>query len=128
MIVCGSRDGCVPGLVARALSVFDRDVFRLGHVGVGSTRGVDGDALAWALEHERTVTITPAKWSEHGRAAGPMRNEEQFLRLRPSAVLSFPGGRGTADMGRVAMRHECPLWLCDVRGDRGEHFQWRVVR
>jgi SLOG family YspA-like protein len=43
-----------------------------------------------------------ADWQKHGRAAGPIRNQEMLDKEKPDAVVSFPGGRGTADMVRRA--------------------------
>jgi len=43
-----------------------------------------------------------AKWSKHGRAAGPIRNQEMIDECKPDLVVAFPGGRGTADMVRRA--------------------------
>lgn len=129
VIVCGSREGLANiGLVERALSSFETDRFKLEHVVVGSTRGVDGDAMRWALKHERTVTVVCARWAEHGKAAGPARNERMFAMFKPHAVLAFPGGAGTASMRGIAEREWCPLWTCEVRGEHRDHWQWHQTR
>ncbi len=49
-----------------------------------------------------TVVAEPAKWTEHGRAAGPIRNQLMIDRYHPDLVLAFPGGDGTADCCKKA--------------------------
>ncbi len=66
----------------------------------GNARGADGLADDWAAGKVKTVTFTPA-WEQHGRAAGPLRNQE-MLDAGPDLVVAFPGGHGTADMVRRA--------------------------
>jgi len=66
----------------------------------GNARGADGLADEWAAGKVQTATFTPA-WESHGRAAGPLRNQE-MLDAGPDLVVAFPGGRGTADMVRRA--------------------------
>lgn len=40
----------------------------------------------------------PADWEKHGKAAGPIRNQQMLDEGKPDLVLVFPGGKGTADM------------------------------
>lgn len=128
VIVCGSRDGMrCWDLVARALSSFDHDRFSIQHVIVGSLRGVDRAAFDWALKFERSATVVPAHWNDLGKAAGPARNERMYREHKPDAVIAFPGGRGTEHMKLVATRAHCPLWTCEVTGEREDHWQWREV-
>jgi len=42
------------------------------------------------------VHFHKANWKEHGKAAGPIRNQE-MIDLKPSVVIVFEGGRGTED-------------------------------
>jgi hypothetical protein len=71
----------------------------------GGARGADTLAKEWALVVGAEVLTMPADWGRHGRAAGPMRNEQMTKRLaelrdhgNEVVVLAFHGGRGTADM------------------------------
>ena len=40
----------------------------------------------------------PADWKKHGKAAGPIRNQQMLDEGKPDIVVAFPGDRGTADM------------------------------
>lgn len=67
----------------------------------GAARGADSLAGAWARDRGIVVEQYLAKWAEHGKAAGPIRNQ-QMLDASPDMVVAFPGGSGTADMVRRA--------------------------
>jgi YspA, cpYpsA-related SLOG family len=62
------------------------------------------DYLADVYGEKRCIPTTryPADWSKHGKAAGPIRNQQMLDESRPRLVVAFPGGRGTADMVRRA--------------------------
>ena len=48
------------------------------------------------------VSIYPADWDKHGKAAGPIRNKQMIDEGKPDLVIAFPGGRGTAGAVRLA--------------------------
>lgn len=50
----------------------------------------------------------PADWSTHGKAAGPIRNQ-QMADARADLCLAFPGGKGISDMVRRAERAGIPV-------------------
>lgn len=65
--------------------------------------GADSLARNWCRRKGVPVQSFTALWSLHGRAAGPMRNEQMLRAAGPAAiVIAFPGGRGTADCIRKA--------------------------
>lgn len=55
----------------------------------------------------------PAKWTEFGKAAGPMRNQEMIDQAKPTLVLAFHEdpdlGSGTRDMVRKALKAKIPV-------------------
>lgn len=67
----------------------------------GGATGADNRAQEWAYRHEVKCTTVPAQWERHGRAAGPIRNQEMAA-MRPDYVLACPGGEGTAHMVQTA--------------------------
>jgi hypothetical protein len=73
----------------------------IGHGGcpTGVDRWIDG----WARAVGIPVTVFPADWRKHGKAAGPIRNGEGVAWAGPTgACVPFPGGSGTADCERQA--------------------------
>lgn len=69
------------------------------------------DALAQAIceDHGIKTERHPADWNEHGRAAGPIRNQE-MVDLGAHECLAFPhhGSRGTYDCLRRAESADIP--------------------
>lgn len=72
------------------------------HIIAGRARGVDTDVIGWAVGAWVPCTEYPADWKTHGRAAGPIRNQQMLDEGKPDVVIAFPGGRGTADMKQRA--------------------------
>lgn len=64
----------------------------------GGASGADHFAALWADSRGVDVGCWKAKWREHGRAAGPIRNQQMLVEGRPDLIVAFPGGKGTADM------------------------------
>ena len=64
----------------------------------GAAPGTDSLAAAWAAFRHVPAQAYPADWTTHGKAAGPIRNQQMLTEGRPDAYLAFPGGKGTADM------------------------------
>jgi len=95
--VCGGRDYADRERVFSALDAVHSES-KISYVMHGCAKGADSLADAWANERGILVEKYPALWDEHGRAAGPIRNQLMLDDGRPDLVIAFPGGRGTADM------------------------------
>jgi len=74
----------------------------------GNAAGVDHASTDWAVCSYAPVEIYPADWGTHGKAAGPIRNQ-QMLDTGIDLVVAFPGGNGTADMIRRAIKAGVPV-------------------
>jgi hypothetical protein len=68
----------------------------------GGASGANYQGEAWAARHGIPVKTFQPDWKTHGRAAGPIRNQE--MAEYADAVALFPGGRGTQSMYREAIR------------------------
>lgn len=93
VIVCGGRDYQDREAVFAAL-----DRIRPDLVIQGGATGADRLAFDWCMARTVECYNMPANWKEHGKAAGPIRNQRMIDEFRPSMLIHFPGGRGTADM------------------------------
>lgn len=98
LLVTGGRDYADREAVFEAL-----DALRPAVIMHGRAKGADSLAHCWALERRVEVSAYGAQWAEHGKAAGPIRNQRMLDEGKPDMVLAFPGGRGTADMVRRAV-------------------------
>jgi hypothetical protein len=68
----------------------------------GGAKGADRLAREWAIERGVTYTTFKADWGKYRAAAGSLRNTAMLDMGRPSMVLAFPGGKGTANMVKQA--------------------------
>lgn len=120
LIVCGGRNFNDRRLFDATLVEHVGRLTMTGavHLHHGDAAGADRMTDWWvdykARQLRDCVTRYPAKWNEHGRAAGPRRNAEMLaaviaLAVVPEAVtvLAFPGGSGTAHMMGIARRKGC---------------------
>ena len=77
----------------------------------GGCSGVDLDGEDWAKRQGVPVRIFEADWNKHGLKAGPIRNEQ--MAKYANAVVLFPGGRGTDNMYKIAIKYK--LKIFDLR-------------
>lgn len=101
LIIAGGRDyELTPADYFRLVSLGD-----VREVVSGGATGADACGEAWA--NSRCIPIhrepvEPWEWDRYGRRAGPMRNAR--MAAYATAVVLFPGGRGTSSMYREARR------------------------
>lgn len=103
ILVCGGRDYSNEEHVFRVLDHIHED-HPIRAILNGGASGADTLAFRWAMSREVNCHTFPAKWSVHGKAAGPIRNREMLNILTPNhdGVVAFPGGRGTKHMVAIA--------------------------
>lgn len=106
VLVCGGRDFIDQELVIDVLMDIDKN-FGVSGIIHGGCRGADWFAHEWVCEGIPKIYRTPEKifkadWKTHGKAAGPIRNQQMLDEGKPDLVLAFAGGRGTDDMCRRA--------------------------
>jgi len=107
LLVCGGRDYSDEESLYRALNILNPSF--IIH---GDCSGADKLAGRWAnmnLVQQAACTVTQADYDRHGKAAPVIRNQEMLERWKPNMVLATPGGRGTDDMIRRALKMEVPV-------------------
>lgn len=111
ILICGSRNFTDRDAIVRALEV--QPIWPVGPETIivhGAARGADTLAGEVAKQFGFHVEAHPADWKQHGKAAGPIRNQE-MLDSGVDVVLAFPLGesRGTWDMVRRARAAGVPV-------------------
>lgn len=101
VIIAGSRDITNPAFVEQA--IIDSG-FEITEVFCGMAPGVDEIGKLWATVNNVPLRYFPADWKKHGKAAGPLRNE-QMAQEADALIAVSNGSRGTADMIRRAIDH-----------------------
>lgn len=85
----------------------------------GGARGADSAAKVAAWRLKIPSKEYPADWETHGRAAGPIRNQQMLTDGKPDLVVAGIGGRGTADMVSRARQAGVPVVFIGESGDLG---------
>lgn len=103
VLVCGGRDYDDKTALFDALNALHAQtpIVRLVH---GAARGADSLAATWALFNGVFAAGYKAQWDAYGKAAGMIRNQEMLDCEKVDLVVACPGGRGTADMVRRAVK------------------------
>jgi hypothetical protein len=115
VLVCGGRDYSDYARVAEVLSAIKPT--KIIH---GNARGADRLAFEWARENGVPNEAYPAQWHTYGKSAGPIRNRLMLTDGAPDLVVAFPGGKGTADMLRIAVAAGVPTLAVDQHTDDNE--------
>ena len=100
-LICGGRDFSNEVMFKDAMGDL---MLHFGHpsrIIHGAAKGADSMAGDLGKRLAIDVLSFQPNWKRYGRSAGPIRNEEMLTR-KPSKIIAFPGGRGTADMVRRA--------------------------
>lgn len=115
VLVTGDRNWTWKGIIQEQLhSLKEEDYFDPLVVVHGAARGADTLAGEAAATLGLLVEAHPARWEEHGRAAGPIRNRE-MLNSGIDLVLAFhsdlASSKGTKDMVFIANKEGVPVRL-----------------
>lgn len=97
-LVCGGRRFADQDMFDGAMSDLVRIRGMPRVVIHGGAKGADMMGAIWAVKHAITCVAFSPDWNKHGKAAGPIRNQEMIDDGKPKMVIAFPGGRGTSDM------------------------------
>lgn len=122
ILICGSRDFTERNFFGRAMQAWIGKHGYLDTVIEGCARGADSLAEQFvqrenAAGYPANITLRhfPADWDRHGRAAGPIRNQQMLTEGAPDAVIAFTHSlrrsKGTRDMVIRARRAGLPVWL-----------------
>lgn len=117
LIICGGRDYSDAMTLRKAL---DKLASRrlIEYVTAGRATGADKLGEEWANDRGITVCPVPAPWNRLGKSAGSRRNAAMLGMLAAYCdalgvdpmVVAFPGGRGTANMVRIAEDAGIKVW------------------
>lgn len=109
VLVCGGREFADKGRLFTVLDYYRQESGGFMVVIHGAARGADLLAAEWAGYRGVPVEPYPADWDGLGKSAGHVRNAQMLRAGKPTVVVAFPGGRGTADMMRKARAAKVPV-------------------
>ena len=110
-IICGSRDIDSFTLVTLAMHdlirEFDLDITE---VISGCANGVDKLGERWAMKNFIPIKRFPANWKLHGKAAGPIRNQ-QMVDYADITIAITNGSVGTEHTIRMSKEKGIPTYV-----------------
>lgn len=140
IIVTGGRDFNHESTVISALNLV-HNTRPISLLAEGGAAGADRLAREWRNMRRVPGTTYPALWGQcdencthekrekYGRnycpAAGPRRNIDMYMHVRPDIIVAFPGGRGTLHMTNFAFQNATPVIKFHAEGMFG--LTWTVV-
>ena len=104
VLVCGGRDYNDAQKVYEVLCSLSPSTIIHGHAA-----GADDLADSWAKANHVRVMPFSADWGVFGKSAGPIRNKQMLEEGKPDIVVAFPGGKGTANMVKLAREAGIPV-------------------
>lgn len=118
LLVCGGRDFDDYDKVKLVLDKVHTEKKFISLIINGAASGADALSSRWALANSVPILEFPANWSGsdtdkpimkttanghiYDVTAGMRRNADMLRKGRPDGVVAFAGGRGTANMIRLA--------------------------
>jgi hypothetical protein len=109
VMVTGGRKYADEDRVLATFKAFIQTHGQIDELVVGDATGADSLARVIAMELGIKVSVFYANWKLHKMAAGPIRNQE-LIDQDPDWLLPFPGGNGTADATRRAVKKGIPIF------------------
>ncbi len=101
VLVCGGRRFIDETVLFNKLDNLHRETPFTGIV-EGGAKGADTLAKKWADSRRIGCQEFPADWNRYGKGAGHIRNKQMLDEGKPDLVVAFPGGKGTANMVKLA--------------------------
>ena len=117
VIIAGSRTIHDMNILIEAIKLSQFDITE---VVSGNAKGVDRLGEAWGENHNVEISLFPAMWSLHGRAAGFRRNAS--MGKYADALIAIWNGvsKKTAHMIRIAKQYKLKIYVHKV--DVGPRF------
>lgn len=114
ILICGDRNWTDERIIRRLLEHQPSGTVVIE----GEGRGADRIAAKAATDLGLAVERYPAQWDQHGRRAGPIRNQQMLDEGRPTVVVGFhediATSKGTTHMLRIALGAGVPTYLFDA--------------
>lgn len=115
VLIFGSRDWQDAEAIYTVLNGYRADDLGVTVI-QGGGRGADSIAKRWAQINAEEYLTFPADWDRYGRAAGPLRNQQQLKEGKPELAWGFltkplAESKGSADMAHRLAAARVPCYI-----------------
>lgn len=101
VLVCGGRNFMNWYQMVTVLnSIHDKN--KITKIINGNAYGADQMSTEWAKRKNVEYAVYPAQWDKYGSPRAGMIRNRKMLEAKPDLVVAFRGGRGTANMVKIA--------------------------
>lgn len=108
VVIAGSRNITDRMSLVKAIK---QSGFEITEVVSGTARGLDRMGESWARANDIPIKEFPADWHNHGRAAGPIRNNE-MAKYADAAIILWDGqSSGTLNMIKNMHQLDKPYFI-----------------
>jgi len=114
VIIAGSRNLSSLYPYSFVESVIEQSGFEITEVVSGGCRGADASGERWAKANNIPVKLFPADWKKHGKAAGPIRNEEMAKYADALIAIKVNNSRGTTSMINLAEKYNLKIYTVEL--------------
>lgn len=125
VLICGDRNWTDYQFIKHSINIINQiwsqrwpskeKEFSIECIIEGECRGADKMAAFAAGELGIKIEPYPAEWNIHGKAAGPIRNQQMLDKGKPDLVIAFHNNIeqsvGTADMIKRAKKAGIETWI-----------------
>lgn len=115
LLICGDRNYNDKERIKEEIeSLIKKDYF-IECIIEGEANGADKLGREVGEELNIPIKAFPADWEKHGKAAGPIRNQQMIAEGRPDYILAFhksiEKSKGTMDMLQRALKNNIKYQL-----------------
>lgn len=117
VIIAGCRDFCNYFMLKERCEYYLQNKMKTHNVIIvsGHASGADSLGEKFATDHNLPCELHPADWERHGKAAGPIRNEE--MAEVADALIAFCDGQSKGTKSMIELAKSKGLQVAVVRFD-----------
>lgn len=117
LIICGGREYKFTDYDVKLLNSIHQRI-GISEVVSGGCSGADKEGEGWAMFYSIPIKQFIPDWVAEGKKAGPLRNQE--MADYADACICFPGGKGTDDMRRRAVKAHLLVMVVEKQEEASE--------
>jgi len=115
-IIAGGRDIETSNIIEIAIEYAkEHDINVTSVVSGNCPTGIDRLGEIWAIKNNLELTLVPAEWSKHGKAAGPIRNRVMAREKNAEALIAIWDGKSRGTKNMIDEATEANLKVCIFR-------------